>query len=220
MFCLLFLTTISKQFRQIRSVSHSMVCVLKRMIAMLFISSLLGLSSPSWANLSADSIFLKAQSAVNAEDDNAPQKIQQLTAFNQQPVQINQTQAAEKQQSPKAQTLIGQLAQSGYALMFFFDSKCPHCHNFAPIVKSVSANYGFHVFDFSFDNQGLPSFPTPATVTQAIYHAYYGNAKPFYPVLILQNVNTMDFYVIAQGEVPEALLLQNLNQYAKELLHA
>ena len=186
-------------------------------------SALFGLASLSLANLSADSVFLKTQSAVNGQDQHTQQKSQEVLAFDQQAVQINQAQqiqtAPEKQQAPKAQTLIGQLAQSGYALMFFFDSKCPHCHNFAPIVKSVSANYGFHVFDFSFDNQGLPSFPTPATVTQAVYRAYYGNAKPFYPVLILQNVNTMDFYVIAQGEMPEALLLQNLNQYAKELLH-
>lgn len=186
-------------------------------------SALFGLASLSLANLSADSVFLKTQSAVNEQDRHTQQKSQEVSAFDQHTLQINQTQKMQTIQqapkAPKAQTLIGQLAQSGYALMFFFDSKCPHCHNFAPIVKSVSANYGFHVFDFSFDNQGLPSFPTPATVTQAIYRAYYGNAKPFYPVLILQNVNTMDFYVIAQGEMPEALLLQNLNQYAKELLH-
>ncbi len=185
-------------------------------------SALFGLASLSLANLSTNSVFLKTQSAVNRQDQHTQQKSQEVSAFGQQSVQINQAQqiqtAPEKQQAPKAQTLIGQLAQSGYALMFFFKSTCQFCHHFALIVKSVSVNYGFHVFDFSFDNQGLSSFPYPAPVTGKIYQSYYGNAKQFYPVLILQNVNTMEFYVVAQGNMPEMLLEQHLNQYAKELL--
>ncbi|WP_116964228.1 conjugal transfer protein TraF [Fastidiosibacter lacustris] len=226
-FLFFLLTTLSSQFRQLKSVNRSVVGVLKRLIGM---SALLGLVSISWANLSTDSVFLKTQSARHTQSVNS-QNMQQTSSdvmiAKQQPRQIdkalqvdgvNEVKEVKESKEAKAKTLIGQLAQSGYALIFFFHSSCGHCHQFAPIVKSVSTKYGFYVFDFSFDNQGLPSFPTPATVTQAIYRAYYGNAKPFYPVLILQNVNTMEFYVVAQGNIPERLLEQHLNQYAKELL--
>ena len=203
MFFLLFLMTPFNRFKPSKRGRHFFGVVMPHLMVM---SGLLGLASPSLANLSAESIFLKTQSELNTQDKNVQKKAQDI---------VN-----SKQQTLKAQTLIGQLAQSGYALMFFFDSSCLHCYHFAPTVKSISQTYGFQVFDFSFDGQGMPEFTTPAYVTQEIYHAYYGNARPFYPVLILQNVHTMAFYVVAEGDMPEAVLLQNLNQYAKELLHA
>ena len=203
MFFLLFLMTPFNRFKPSKRGRHFFGVVMPHLMVM---SGLLGLASPSLANLSAESIFLKTQSELNTQDKNVQKKAQDI---------VN-----SKQQTLKAQTLIGQLAQSGYALMFFFDSSCSHCHHFASTVKSVSDHYRFQVFDFSFDGQGISEFPTPAAVTQAIYHAYYGDARPFYPVLILQNVHTMAFYVVAEGDMPEAVLLQNLNQYAKELLYA
>ena len=127
---------------------------------------------------------------------------------------------AKEVSAPQASSLIGQLASNGYALIYFFDSKCPHCQRFSPIVKDVAMTYGFKVYDFSFDNQGLASFEHPAPVNKAIYQAYYGNIAPFYPVLILQNVNDMSFYVLSKGEMPKGLLIQQLETYAKELVNA
>lgn len=218
MFFLLFLMTPFNRFKQCKKEKYFFGWVMPYLMV---ISGLLGLSSPSLANLSAESVFLKTQSELNTQDKNVQKKAQDIVNSKQQMLQIDTTSPVkEVQQTLKAQTLIGQLAQSGYALMFFFDSSCSHCHHFAPTVKSISQTYGFQVFDFSFDGKGMSEFTTPAYVTQEIYHAYYGNARPFYPVLILQNVHTMAFYVVAEGDMPEALLLQGLNQYAKELLHA
>lgn len=127
---------------------------------------------------------------------------------------------AEEVSAPQATSLIGQLASNGYALIYFFDSKCPNCQRFSPIVKDIAMTYGFKVYDFSFDNQGLASFKHPAPVKKEIYQAYYGNTTPFSPVLILQNVNDMSFYVLSKGEMPKGLLIQQLETYAKELLNA
>lgn len=134
--------------------------VLRRVLAAICLCFLATVTAQ--ANLSSDQVLLKIQQEKQEKQDNQDKQAQ--TGKNE-PKEAKKVKEAK---ALKSDTLIWQLAQSGYALMFFFDSKCPHCHNFAPIVKSVSDNYGFHVFDFSFDNQGLPSFPTPATVTQAI----------------------------------------------------
>ncbi|WP_395947311.1 conjugal transfer protein TraF [Caedibacter taeniospiralis] len=76
------------------------------------------------ANLSSDQVLLKIQK--EAKEAKAVKKVKEEKAL-------------------KPGSLIGQLAQSGYALMFFFDSSCSHCHHFAPTVKSVSDHYGFQV---------------------------------------------------------------------------
>ena len=115
-------------------------------------------------------------------------------------------------------TLIGKLARKGYALVLFFDSSCPHCQRFAPVVKGISKEYGISVYPFSFGGS-LPSFPNPSPVNKSIYQTYYGSSKPFYPVMFLQNVNTMQFYLVSKGEASEAQITTILNHYAKGLLN-
>ena len=116
-----------------------------------------------------------------------------------------------------ANTLIGKLSRKGYALVLFFDSTCPHCQKFAPVVKDISNQYGISVYPFSFGGT-LPSFPHPTPVTKSIYATYYGTSKPFYPVMFLQNVNTMQFYLVAKGDATESQVTNILNHYAKGLL--
>jgi len=115
-------------------------------------------------------------------------------------------------------TLIGKLAKKGYSLVFFFDSKCPHCQKFAPIVKDVSTKYGISVYPFTFGGT-LPSFTQPIPVNRSIYQTYYGSTKPFFPVMFLQNTNTMQFYLVAKGETSQAQVVTILNHYARGLLH-
>lgn len=46
-----------------------------------------------------------------------------------------------------------------HGLLFFFRSDCPYCHDFAPVVKSISERYGIQVLPVSLDGRGLPDFP-------------------------------------------------------------
>lgn len=212
------------------SFNQAMISRLSRLCLLIFVSFIcLGLTNKSYAELSTSMILAKTKAIQYAEDnkgkrENKEQKrvlenqgLRNLAMDNE--TAANTARATNKPSTaPKANTLIGELAQQGYALMFFFDSKCPHCENFAPVVKGVASEYGFNTFAFTFDQKGLPTFPHPAPVTKTIYHAYYGNVRPFYPVLVLQNVNTMAFYIISKGETSKPLLEQTLQRYAKELL--
>jgi thiol-disulfide isomerase/thioredoxin len=209
---------------------QAMISRLSRVCLLILVSFIcLGLTNKSYAELSTSMILAKMKAIQHAENNNEKRqnKEQKEVLENQGLSNLatdNDTKANTAttintpSTAPKANTLIGQLAQQGYALMFFFDSQCPHCENFAPVVKGVASEYGFNTFAFTFDQKGLPSFPYPAPVTKTIYHAYYGNVRPFYPVLVLQNVNTMAFYIISKGETSKPLLEQTLQRYAKELL--
>lgn len=104
-----------------------------------------------------------------------------------------------------------------HALVFFFASTCKYCHQFAPIVQSISKEYGFTIFDFSFDQKPIPGFPNPGAVMQSIYDTYYGDMPATAPVLLLQNVNTLEFYRIARGDVTKTAVLKKLNEKAEAL---
>jgi len=119
-----------------------------------------------------------------------------------------------KPAAPANDTPIGELAKSKYFLLFFFDSKCPHCQDFAPVVKKIEEKYGFTVIPFSFDGIGLPNYEKINYVTPKIYNTYYQTPKPFYPVLILQNSEDMSFYPVANGAGSLEQVTQMLNKYA------
>ncbi|MCF6768398.1 conjugal transfer protein TraF [Thiotrichales bacterium 19S11-10] len=186
---------------------------MKRVIQVLLI--VFSLFNICFGNLSTSNLLLQTKEAVCQADSSCHGDVK---FDNKDNISLIREDKVSDVKAPKSETSIGKLAKNGYALVYFFDSTCPHCKNFSPIVKAVADDYGFHVFDFSFNQQGLPSFPKPAPVNQSIYQAYYGHARAFYPVLILQNVNDMSFYIVAKGELPKTSLLQVLDQYAKELV--
>lgn len=59
-----------------------------------------------------------------------------------------------------------------HAFVFFFASTCGHCHHLAPTLQSVAKEYGFHIFDFSFDSKPIPGFDHPGVVTKTIFDTY------------------------------------------------
>jgi conjugal transfer pilus assembly protein TraF len=46
-----------------------------------------------------------------------------------------------------------------YGLFFFFSGKCEYCHEFAPIVKKFSEQYGWQVLAITLDGGTLEDFP-------------------------------------------------------------
>lgn len=47
------------------------------------------------------------------------------------------------------------------ALLFFFKGSCSHCHQFAPILKSLAERYKFSVIAVTLDGEALKEFPHP-----------------------------------------------------------
>jgi conjugal transfer pilus assembly protein TraF len=61
-------------------------------------------------------------------------------------------------QSKQVKQTIANLA-SEYGLFFFFSGACEYCHEFAPIVKRFSEQYGWQVLAISLDGGKLEAFP-------------------------------------------------------------
>lgn len=58
-------------------------------------------------------------------------------------------------------------AAQRYGLMFFFRGSCPHCHRFAPVLKTFAERYGFDILPVSLDGGTLPEFPKPQSNVDA-----------------------------------------------------
>jgi hypothetical protein len=75
-----------------------------------------------------------------------------------------------------------------YALVFFFRSDCPFCHQFAPKLKQLAAQTGTYTYAFSLDNQGIAGFEVPIPVypraygerTNSIYMIYNRKKSPLF----------------------------------------
>ena len=49
--------------------------------------------------------------------------------------------------------------KENYGLFFFFSSKCPYCHQYAPVLRRFADKYGLSIIPVSQDGKGLPDFP-------------------------------------------------------------
>ena len=113
-------------------------------------------------------------------------------------------QASSKVSPPASPTSAS--VQNPYAFVLFFESTCPHCQRFAPILKEWADQHHFHVYAFTLDGKGLPSFPHPIPAVSSIKQTFFGTAPIETPSLFLVNVQTNNALPIAQGEMSRAEL--------------
>ena len=97
-----------------------------------------------------------------------------------------------------------------YALVFFFRSDCPYCHQFAPKLLQLAAQTGTYTYAFSLDNQGIPGFEVPIPATPDIASTFFDNPRSVtVPASFLINVNTRKFVRLTVGDVSQAQLQQS-----------
>lgn len=94
-----------------------------------------------------------------------------------------------------------------YGLAFFFSSKCPYCHQFAPTLEIFAKQTGLPVYAFSVDGLGLPQYPHPLTATQDIVQEFYHSTSNLtFPALFLVNLNNRKHVTLGLGNVPLSAL--------------
>ncbi|HCE6135894.1 TPA: type-F conjugative transfer system pilin assembly thiol-disulfide isomerase TrbB [Legionella pneumophila] len=98
-----------------------------------------------------------------------------------------------------------------HGLILFYGSQCPHCKQFAPILKRWATLNKAEILPLSLDNQPLPEFPQflPAT-TEWINAAFGGNAIN-YPATFVVNPKTKALYPLGFGSMSEAELNDRMN---------
>ncbi len=95
---------------------------------------------------------------------------------------------------------------STHGVILFYGSRCPHCQQFAPILKHWADLHSAEILPLSLDNQPLPEFPkyAPAT-TEWINAAFVGNVIN-YPALFVVNPETKALYPVGFGSMTESEL--------------
>lgn len=106
---------------------------------------------------------------------------------------------------------------STHGLILFYGSQCPHCRQFAPLVKQWAEERGTKVLPLSFDNQPLPEFPhfLPAT-TDWVNAAYQG--RPIsYPALFVVNFKHKTLYPVGFGSMTDEELTSRMNSLLSKI---
>ncbi|WP_425628595.1 type-F conjugative transfer system pilin assembly thiol-disulfide isomerase TrbB [Vibrio neptunius] len=92
--------------------------------------------------------------------------------------------------------------QDQYALVFFYRSDCPYCHQFAPKFKAFTERKPLPTYVFSLDNRPLPDYPVPIPATPDIAQRFFENPRSItVPATFLINVNSRKFVKVSVGDV-------------------
>ncbi len=108
--------------------------------------------------------------------------------------------------------------EDNYTFVFIYKGSCPHCHNFAPILKDFTDSFHFKVAAYSLDNEPLPEFPG-AKLTPELFQAFFvaGGYKPAVPALFMVNRHTGDAYAVMFGEAHDYELANRVSELMKHI---
>lgn len=99
---------------------------------------------------------------------------------------------------------------STHGLILFYGSLCPHCKQFAPILKRWATHHKVEVLPLSLDNQPLPEFPQFLPATTEWINTAFGSTAIQYPALFLLNPTTNALYPVGFGSMTDAELTNRL----------
>jgi type-F conjugative transfer system pilin assembly thiol-disulfide isomerase TrbB len=92
--------------------------------------------------------------------------------------------------------------QDQYAMVFFYRSDCPYCHQFAPKFKAFTESNQLPTYVFSLDNRPLPDYPVPIPATPNITQRFFENPRSItVPATFFINVNSRKFVKVSVGDV-------------------
>ncbi|MFT4058942.1 MAG: type-F conjugative transfer system pilin assembly thiol-disulfide isomerase TrbB [Legionella sp.] len=123
---------------------------------------------------------------------------------------------SENQRAQPAQT-----GQDGFyknhGFILFYGSQCPHCKQFAPVLKEWVSQNHVRLLPLSLDNQPLVEFPNflPAT-TEWINAAFQGNPIN-YPALFIVNPETKQLFPVGFGSMSFFELSSRMEQLVPKI---
>lgn len=89
-----------------------------------------------------------------------------------------------------------------YAMVFFYRSDCPYCHQFAPKFKTFTQREQLQTYVFSLDNRPIAQYPVPIPATPEISQLFFENPRNItVPATFLINVNSRKFVKVSIGDV-------------------
>ncbi|KTC69795.1 putative conjugative transfer protein TrbB [Legionella birminghamensis] len=108
--------------------------------------------------------------------------------------------------------------REAYYFIFIYRSTCPHCHQFAPILKDFTAYFNIPVEAYSLDGESLEGFDASNLTPQLFQNLYVsGEYKPVVPALYLVNRPTNQAYAVLFGEAQPAQLAKRVDELLTHL---
>lgn len=110
-----------------------------------------------------------------------------------------------------------------YYFVFIYRATCPHCHQFAPVLKDFSDTFHVKVTSYSLDGEAMDEFesqPLSPELFQTLY--VLGGYKATVPALFLVNRHTLEAYAVLFGEATPYQLsrrVSELMQHIEEKFH-
>lgn len=122
--------------------------------------------------------------------------------------------------SPSAQ--VKHLADN-YYFVFIYRATCPHCHQFAPVLKDFSDTFQVNVKSYSLDGEAMDAFESQP-LSPELFRTFYvlGGYKATVPALFLVNRHTLEAYAVLFGEATPYQLsrrVTELMQHIEEKFH-
>lgn len=105
-----------------------------------------------------------------------------------------------------------------HGFVFFFASTCPYCHQFSPILKSVTESLNAEVLPLSFDNQPLPEFTHVLPATSDWVTTAFQNSPIHYPALFIANPKTHRLYPVSTGALNEMELIARIKALIPKII--
>lgn len=106
-----------------------------------------------------------------------------------------------KNGAQNSEPVIKDASQSQYVLVLFFSNKCPHCVQFAPVVKQFIDTNHWNIEAISLNGETMPEFPNATFATQEMIDVAYHGKPVVYPALFIANSNTKALYPVSFGEL-------------------
>ncbi|EJK1259053.1 type-F conjugative transfer system pilin assembly thiol-disulfide isomerase TrbB [Salmonella enterica] len=96
-----------------------------------------------------------------------------------------------------------QVNLADWKVVLFMQGHCPYCHQFDPVLKSLSERVGFGVMAYTLDGQGDVAFPEALPAPPEVMKTFFPNLPVATPTTFLVNVNTLEALPLLQGATDE-----------------
>jgi type-F conjugative transfer system pilin assembly thiol-disulfide isomerase TrbB len=105
-----------------------------------------------------------------------------------------------------------------HGLILFYGSQCPHCKQFAPVLKKWTKQHQAKVLALSFDNQALAEFPNFAPATTEWVNIAFQGKEINYPALFVVNPKTKNLYAVGFGAMSQIELDARMEQLIPKII--
>ena len=106
-----------------------------------------------------------------------------------------------------------------YEFIFFYSTTCPHCMDFAPVLKSYSDNSGISVKAFVMDQGSSLYFPNSIMISQEVVDQFFGKGtKVSVPILFILNKDNLHAYPVSSGALTYLELVSRMNDLVPKIL--